>query len=253
MKVRVLLLLLLLAAAASGQDAGAWFSQGVGAYAAEDYERAMSLFEQAIKAQPEAARYHHWFGKAAGRRAERVIFFRAMGLAKKVREAFERAVELDPTNIPALADLLEFYLQAPGIVGGGEDKARGIAARLARLSPAEGHRAQALILAKRKDYAGAEKEFRRALELEPNKLGRLLELASFLDERGRHGEADTLFERAGQMQPDSPEYLFARGKRLALSRRNPELARDLLGRYMRSARSPDDPPASEVKELLKKI
>ena len=152
----------------------------------------------------------------------------------------------------ALNDLLEFYLAAPGIVGGGSDKAPPLAERLAKISVAEGHRAQALILAKKKDDAGAEREYRQALELEPGKVGRILELASFLARRGRHEEADALFDRAAALAPDSPEYLFARGKQLALAKRHPRQARELLERYLKSARQPDDPPVSEVQSLLKK-
>lgn len=244
-------LALLLAGAA--EDPEQLFQAGQQAYAAEDYEKAMSLFEKAIAVQPRTARYHNWYGKACGRRAERVVFFRAMGLAKKVAASFEKAVELEPGNADALNDLLEFYLAAPSVVGGGSDKAPPLAARLAKISAAEGHRAQALILAKKKDYAGAESEYRRALELEPDKVGRLLDLAAFLAERGRHPEADALFDRAARLAPGAPEYLFTRGKQLALARRNPQQARELLEQYLKSARKPDDPPVSEVQNLLKKL
>ena len=99
------------------------FAQGQRAYAAEDYERAAVLFEQAVRSEPNAAKFHHWLAKAYGRRAERVVFFKAMGLAKKTVAELERTVELDPANVSALSDLLDYYLRAPGIVGGGEDKA----------------------------------------------------------------------------------------------------------------------------------
>ncbi len=235
-------------------DAEAVFSKGVQAYAKEDYEHAMKWFEQATEIAPESSKYHLWLGRTAGRRAQRVSFFRAMGLAKQARTEFERAVELDNSSLPALSDLMDYYLNAPGVLGGGEDKAKGIAARLAELNPAEGHRAQAQIFAKRKDYyPAAEREFRKALELEPNKPGRLLDLASFLSERGRHQEADALFDQAAKQAPDSPDYLFARGQALARSKRDPQRARELLERYLHSPRQPEDPPPSEVQELLKKL
>jgi tetratricopeptide (TPR) repeat protein len=176
-----------------------------------------------------------------------------MGLAWKVRESFERAAELDGSDVEILRDLLEFYVEAPGIVGGGEDKARGIVERLAQISPAEGHRARARLLRKRKDEAGAERELRKALELEPHKLSRILELASFLSHRGRHDEADELFALAARISSDAPSYLFARGEALVLAKRDPEQARELLGRYLNSDRAPDDPPPSQVRELLKKL
>lgn len=252
-KAAVVSLLALALTLTASQTPEKLFQAGQQAYAGEDYEKAMSLFEQAIHAQPQTARYHNWYGKASGRRAERVAFFRAMGLAKKVAASFEKAVELDPDNTDFLNDLLDFYLAAPSVVGGGSDKAPALAERLAKISAPEGHRAQALILAKKKDYAGAEREYRRALELEPDKVGRLLDLAAFFAERGRHSEADALFDRAAQLGPDSPEYLFARGKQLAMAKRHPRQARELLEKYLKSARKPDDPPPSEVEALLKRL
>jgi tetratricopeptide (TPR) repeat protein len=253
MKLRIAILLLGLTLASYGQEPEALFDQGLKAYAHEDYPHAMSLFEQAVKAAPTVARYVHWYGRAVGRRAQQVIFFRAVSLANKVRENFERAAQLEPANPEILNDLLEYYLEAPGVVGGGEDKARLVVERLRRVSAAEGHHAQARMLRKKKDLAGAEKELRAALALEPERLGRILDLASLVSRERRYDEADALFERAAKMAPNAPRYLFARGEELARDKRDPEQARQLLERYLRSDRNPDDPPPSEVRELLKSL
>ena len=117
--MRTLALLVMLAA--PGEDAEKLFLAGQQAYAAEEYEKAMSLFEQATRAAPDVSRYQLWYGRACGRRAERAGVFGGFGLARKVVAAFQKAVELDPSSIEALNDLLEFYLAAPGIVGGGAD------------------------------------------------------------------------------------------------------------------------------------
>lgn len=249
----LLLAVLMVVGAVFAQDARALFAEGLKAYAAEDYERAMSLFEKAAKAEPGVPQYHQWLAKATGRRAERVNPLRAWGLAGKVRAGFEKAAQMSGSDVEILSDLFEFYLQAPGMVGGGEDKARKVAEKIAQLSPGEGHRVRAALLLKKKDYAGAERELRKALELEPDKLSRILDLASFLAERGRNEEADKLFARAAELAPNSPKYLFARGKQLALSRRDPQEARRLLSEYLQSPRQPDDPPPSEVQGILKKL
>ena len=246
----MMLLLLLLAA---GQEAESLFKQGVDAYTAENYQQAAELFERAIEGDPKVSRYHHWAGKAYGRRAERVNILRAAGLAKKVRAAFERAVELDGKNLEALACLFEYYLEAPGIMGGGEEKARAAAARLAGLSAAEGHSAQASLLLKSKDYNAVERELRQALELEPDKLSRLLDLASFLGDRQRYTEAEVLLDRAAKLSPEAPEVLYARARLLVVSKKDAAQARRLIEQYLRSPRGPDDPPPSEAESLLKKL
>jgi len=247
------LLLPILALADAPKNAEGLFSQGREAYQAENYQRAMDLFAEAARLEPGSSRYHHWLGKATGRRAERASFLTAPRLAGKARTAFERAVQLDGSNTAALADLFEYYLEAPGVLGGGEDKARAMASRLGALSPAEGHRAQAAVRIKKKDWVGAEAELRRALELDHENRNRLLDLASFLTDRGRYQEADTLLDRAAEAAPNVPEVVFARARRLVAAGAEPARARQLLEQYLRSERQPDDPPRSEAEALLKKI
>jgi hypothetical protein len=41
-----------------------------------------------------------------------------------IKKKFEQAVELNPENFDARMGLLQFYLMAPGIMGGSKDKAR---------------------------------------------------------------------------------------------------------------------------------
>src|SRR5207244_9017802 len=87
--------------------------------------------------------------------------------AWKRRQYFERAVELNPANEEALNDLFDYYLQAPGFLGGGYEKAVAVAKRIAQLNAAEYHFAQAQLADKRKQYETAEEHLRRALALAP--------------------------------------------------------------------------------------
>ena len=105
-------------------------------YAAEDYERAIELLEQAVQTEPSCAECAHQLGRAYGRLAENSSWFAAMGLAKKSRVAFENAVALDPSNAQALEDLIRFYRDAPGFLGGGGDKADSLESRLRDLHAA---------------------------------------------------------------------------------------------------------------------
>jgi len=234
-------------------DSRALFTQGVQAYAAEHYDRAIALLEKATEAAPGNPEYHDWLGKAYGRKAEHIIFFRAVGLAKKARSEFQTAVDLDGRYVQGLSDLLDYCLDAPGLLGGGLDRAKAVAAQMAEASAAEGHRAQALIRAKEKDFAGARKEYQEAIDLDPAKVGYLLSLAALLNERGEYSEADAMFDRAEKLAPHSADYLFTRGQQLVITKRDPERARELLKAYLRSERKPDDPAPSEVESLLKKL
>ena len=248
-----LFLTIVVSAFAAAADVEPLFSAGVAAYAAEDYERALKSFEEAVRLKPDESRYHHWMGKAAGRRAERVNPLRATGLARKTRTAFERAVELDPSSPGPLFDLFQYYLEAPGILGGGEDKARAAIERLAKLSARHGHHARAELLAKRKEYPAAEQEYRRALEADPAALGVYLDLAVFLTRRDRLHDALALLDRAAKAAPNSPAPLYARGQCLVIAKKDPQKARQLLEQYLKAARQPDDPPPSEARDLLRQL
>src|SRR6516225_6891658 len=98
-----------------------------------EYKKATDALEKAVAAEPSNSDYALWLGRAYGRRAEMSNPFSAVGQASKARLYFERAVELDPRNLEALNDLLEYYLEAPGFRGGGTDKARATAARIGQV------------------------------------------------------------------------------------------------------------------------
>ena len=91
----------------------------------EEWDRGIPACERATKLDPQKSLYHLWLGRIYGEKAVRAGFLSAAGLAKKVRASFERAVQLDPKSWEARTDLAEFYLEAPSIIGGGQDKARG--------------------------------------------------------------------------------------------------------------------------------
>lgn len=244
------------AAAVERPEAAALLAQGKNHYAKEDYKRAADAFEQAVKLAPDESRYHLWLGLAYGRRAQNTSkwkLFAALSLAGKTRERFEHAVELDPQNKGALQALFEFYIEAPGMIGGGIDKAEQLAARIEKLYPADGARCRASIHEKREEFEPAEEKLRLAVQLEPAEVGHLLSLASFLSRRGRYEESDKVYAEAARLAPESPDVWFSRGKALVRSGRNPAEARQLLGRYIQADLPAEATPRSEARDLLKEL
>jgi tetratricopeptide (TPR) repeat protein len=215
-----------------------------------DAKRATEFFEQAVAAEPGNSVYHHWLGRAFGRRAEMGNPFTAFGYASKARQHFEKAVELDPKNSEAVNDLFEYYLEAPGIIGGGMDKAVIIAERIAEHNAAEGNYARARIEEKRKNYSRAEEHLRRAMELAPRQVGRVIDLARFLAKRGRYEESERTFVAAEKLAPDAPRVMYARAASYIETGRNIEMARGLLEKYLASSLTPDDPSREEAQKLL---
>src|SRR5713226_8199521 len=216
-----------------------------------DAKRASDFFQKAAAAEPNRSEYFHWLGRAYGRRAEISSPFFAISLASKARQNFEKAVELDPKNREAINDLFEYYLEAPGFVGGGLDKATKLAQRIAELDSSEGHWARALIEEKRKEFPSAEQHLRRAMEMAPHQVGRVLDLAKFLAKQGRFDESDQTFAAAEKLAPNTPKVFYARAATYIQTKRNIGAARELLEKYLASELTPDDPPRSEAQKLLR--
>jgi tetratricopeptide (TPR) repeat protein len=218
----------------------------------KEFKKASDFLQQAVAADPSNSAHQHWLGKAFGRRAEASSFLTAPHYASKCRKAFETAVELNPGNLEAMNDLFSYYLEAPGFLGGGFDKAAALAERIGELDQAEYHYAQAQLAKKRKQYAAAEEHLRRAIDLAPGQVGRLIDLAKFLAERGRVEESDTAFQRARQIAPDSAKVLFETARTYLEGNRNLAAARELLEQYVSSSLTPEDPPREQAEELLDK-
>lgn len=209
-----------------------------------DYKKAIEVLERAGSGPT----VHLWLGRAWGRRAESSNPLMAPRYATRARDNFEKAVALDPKSVDAMSDLFEYYLQAPGFLGGGKEKAAAMAKKIAAADAAQGHLAEAMLAEDRKDWAAAEKEFRLAAEAAPGNAGRLVDLAKFLVRRGRHGESDEVFGKA-----NSAAALYERAAAYVEARRNPDQARALLKRYLESALTPDDPPRAQAEKLLNAI
>jgi Flp pilus assembly protein TadD len=217
-----------------------------------DYKQAGEAFELALALAPRSSELHRLLGNVYGRRAETGSVFTAPGNARKARQYFELAVELDPNNREAVANLFEYYLEAPGIMGGGLDKAETMVVHLTRLDTPGGHHALAQLEGKRKNYEAAEEQLRRAVELAPHQVVRLVDLAKFLSDRGRVKESDEKFAEAARIAPNNPELLFARAETFIQQKRNLNDARELLERYLASPLTPDDPPRQDARTLLSK-
>jgi tetratricopeptide (TPR) repeat protein len=218
-----------------------------------EYKHATDAFQKAYAQEPGNSEYAHWLGRAFGRRAETSNPFLAPSQASKARQYFEQSVALDPSNEEALNDLFDYYLQAPGFLGGGYDKAEKVARMIAERNPAEGHFAQAQLADKRKQFDTAEQQLRHAMELAPRQVGRVLDLAKYLAKRGRIQESEAAFDKANQLAPNSPKVFFARAHTYIQEKRNLDKAKELLIKYLQSDLTPDDPPREQAEKLLKQV
>jgi len=237
--------------AASQKDAEVWELIGRNYYMLTDYRRASEALEKAATADPNNSGIALWLGRAFGRRAETSSVFTAPKHASKARQYFEKAVELNPKNLEALSDLLEYYLEAPGFLGGGFDKAQVVANKMSAIDAAEGYWAKAKLAEKRKEFRSAEEQLRRAIEVSPQAVGRVLDLAKFLAKQGRFLEANQSLAKAEKVHPNEPKVIYTKAEVMIQAKKDLDVAKDLLKKYMTLKLSPEDPSREDAKKLLK--
>ena len=90
-----------------------------------------------------------------------------LGLARRFKKEAETTLTLDPNHVRALHTMIDFYMQAPGVVGSDKAKARAIADQLMKIDPAEGYRAQVTLARYDKQEGRIEELLRKAVEARP--------------------------------------------------------------------------------------
>ena len=207
------------------------------------------LARRLSRSSPDNSRYHLWLGRAYGEKADHASFFSAAFLAKKVRTEFETAVQLSSDSADARTDLAEFYLEAPGIVGGGEDKAEVQAQTLAKLDPARAHWVIGRIAQKNHDPVTAEKEYRAAIEVSHGGAIPWLNLAFFYRRMERYDDMEDAINHAASAQMNAPEVLMESAETLIAAGRDFPFAVELLQRYL-SSTTVEQAPAFKAHYLL---
>ena len=227
------------------------FLLGKSYYMLGDFKKACDFLHKSSELDGNNSDVYLWMGRAYGRRAESSNPLTAPSYATKARQNFEKSVNLNPKNGDALNDLFDYYLQAPGFLGGGLEKAAALLPKIKEHDFAEFHFAQAQLAEKRKEFATAEQQLRRALDLAPRQVGRVIDLAKFLLRRGRIPESDALWKQAATIAPNDPKVLFEQANALIASKRDLTEAKRLLKLYLQAPLTPELPSRSEAAKLLK--
>jgi len=224
-------------------------------YAKQHFDQAAGHCEKAVSLNPQNARYHLWLARALGERADRASFMNAFSLAKKSRDQFETAIRLDPRDVEALSDLGEFYKEAPGVVGGGMDKAEEIAKRLDALDASRAHQLRAQMAEKQKDLGTAEKELKAACTGNRAAI-QWMQLASFYRRQERWADMEAAIksgEAAAAHDRHAAIAFFNGASVLARANRQPQEAIKLYERYIDSADKTEEAPVFDVLTRLAKL
>jgi Flp pilus assembly protein TadD len=219
-------------------------------YQEERWSDAVRECQTAVQLDHNNSEYHDWLGRVYGEQAQRAAMLTAYGLAKKVHAEFVAAVQLDPHNVPALCDLGEFTVDAPGFLGGGLDKAGAIAAQLRPLDAGKYHWLLAKIAGKKKDPATAERELKLAIASSKAPAEAWMDLASFY---GRQGDLPAMEQavQRGRTADRAPGAALVDGASILLRyKRNFPLAEQMLRQYLTSDDLTEGAPAFQVHDEL---
>jgi tetratricopeptide (TPR) repeat protein len=162
-------------------------------------------------------------------------------------------VQLDPHNAPALADLGEFDVAAPAMVGGGLGKADAVAQQLAGVSPAAALILRAHIAESKKDYAVAEANLKEAIGKSPYPAEAWMDLASFYRRHGRIDEMIAAAHTGASLDKTHGLALVDGASNLSLAGREPQTAILWLGEYLRSSAQSELAPAFIVRAQLAQV
>lgn len=223
------------------RDSRAAYYLGRALVAQDELEKAVVSLERAATLDPASSEIQQWLGRALGFLAARANVFRQASLAPRVRRAFERAVELDANNVEARLDLLEYYVQAPGIMGGSLEKARAQASEIARRDRMRGYRAAGRIADKDKHFEAALAEYARAASEFPDRLEPALWAANVHVARKNYGKAFEALEGFLARNPSNMPACFHLGRVAAMSGDRLERGEECLTRYVAYEPKKDEP------------
>lgn len=212
----------------------------------QEFDAAISSAERAVAIDSMSSVYHEWLGKANGAKASHSSMFSAIGLARKTHKEFENAVRLDTKNYSARQALIEFDCSAPGLVGGGEDKARPEIEKLQSLDVSEWHYAEGNCRRQKKDFSGADAEFKQALESHPRSAELIFDVGDYAVRRNQAEQLKEVADLGAQVAPSDERSKFYGAVALILESKELDKAERLLREYLKKAPKRDGYPRYAV-------
>lgn len=215
-------------------------------------EEAVSECQSAAASEPSSSDAQDWLGRAYGLKADRSGPFSGFSLARKVRDAFEAAVRLNPRNPDAFDDLGEYYVEAPGLVGGGMDKATELATQAKSILPERAQILRAMIAEHGRDFGTAEREFRMAAQ-DSGRPDTWVDLARYYGRQHMTDQAITAIRHAVAIDRDRDASLAHAAEALIKLKVEPQLAIQALRAYLSGPALSDAAPACKVHTELGKL
>jgi tetratricopeptide (TPR) repeat protein len=224
------------------QEAKAAAYRGRLALIQDDLDNAMEWTEKALKLEDGNAEYHFWMAQTYGMKAQRSGKIKQAFLAPKVKREFERAVELDPKLIPARLGLIQYYLMAPGIMGGSKEKAAAQVQVIKEQDSLQGRLATIMLYENNNENDKARAEYLALIKDYPDSTNYKYQLGYFYQGNKEFEAAFSLYEEILAVHPEDLIALYQIGRTGALSGLKADRAAACLQLYLRSNPGTGKPP-----------
>jgi len=193
-----------------------------------DSDKAANWFERAVTLNPKSAVYYDWLARAYGTQAEHTSTFRLPFLARRLKNALDTGLGLDPDNLDIRDDLIVYYTRAPGFLGGSKEKALETVVEITY----RGSLAYANLCAATKDTACAERELQGMATTYPDSASVYAALAAFYTNQKQAEKAFAVLDERLRAKPNEPITLYQVGRTASLSGENLDRGEQALKAYL---------------------
>jgi len=185
----------------------------------EKLDEAAKYAELCVSTHPQLSECHEMLGNVLGTKALSGGMLAAMSSAGKIRDAYIKAVELDPKNYNARSSLLQYYLQAPAIAGGGKSKAQNLVIETAKVNSAAANLLQATMDLADDKFSSAETTALSAIPGNSESLNRmqrgvLFNIGASYVQQKKFTDAERVFGEIQQRYPDKYQGTYGMGRSL---------------------------------------
>jgi tetratricopeptide (TPR) repeat protein len=166
-----------------------------------NFDAALDFAEKALAADPRDSRYHLQVASTVGRLIPQANLIRKISLGMRFKKEVDAAVALDPNNVEALLCLMEFYLGAPGALGGDIAKARTVVDRIMRLDPVQAYHGEAALARHEKQLDRIDKLYLQAVKVQPRNYETHQKLADWYENLGKFDDGEKHAREAIRIDP----------------------------------------------------
>ena len=161
--------------------------------------------EAAVELNPNNADYQYMLGAALGEKAQHANFISQGFLAPKIKRAFARAVELDPKHVQARVGLANYYIRAPGIMGGDTEQGWKELDAVVQMDEFVGRTQKARLYERDNKFVEAENELKTLVQSDPKDWRRWKNLGYFYLRSKKQDDAIASFRKYVAVKSDTAD------------------------------------------------